>query len=142
MTNALKWRIAIVLVIVFAAGVATGLLAGARHARHVFFARHSAHFGDRMREHLKQELKLTPEQYEKVAPVIDEMGARLELIRDETSKRVADTMGESHNKIVPLLNEEQRSKLDRMKRRHHRMLRFRGIHSDSREGHRHSRDDH
>ncbi len=123
MTTALKWRIAIVLVLVFFAGVATGVLGGARHARHVFLAKHSAHFGDRMREHLKHELKLTPEQYEKVAPIIDEMGKRLEVIRDETSQRVADTMGESHSQLVPLLNEKQRAKLDKMKRRHQRMLR-------------------
>jgi len=129
MTTALKWRIAIVLVIVFAAGVATGVLAGARRARHIFFAKHSAHFGDRMRGHLKHELKLTPEQYEKAAPIIDEMGKRLDFIRDETSKRVASTMEESHSQIVPILNGEQREKLERMKRRHHRIMRFRRGHS-------------
>ncbi len=134
MSKALKWRIAIVLVIVFCAGVATGVMAGARHARHVF-ARHSAHFSDRMREHLQRKLELTPEQAVKVAPIVDQIGKRLEVIRDETSKRVAQTMAEAHREVVPLLDAEQRAKLEQMKNRHERRLRGRGVHLHPHEEH-------
>ncbi len=58
------------------------------------FARHSMQFGDRMREHLRQQLKLTPEQSEKIGSLVHEMSKRLEVIREDTSKRVAATMGE------------------------------------------------
>ncbi len=128
-SSTLKWRLVLALVIVFCAGVAVGVLGAAHHARREFFARHSLHFGDRMREHLRRELNLTPEQYDKVAPIIDEMSNRLEAIRGETRQKVAETMGESRNQIAPLLTPEQRDKLDQMKRRHERMLHFRGIHS-------------
>src|SRR5215212_1728629 len=127
-SSTLKWRLILAFVIVFCAGVAIGVMGAAHHARREFFARHSMHFGDRMREHLRRELKLTPEQYDKVAPIIDEMSNRLEVIRGDTSRKVAETMGESHSQIVPLLTAEQREKLDKMKRRHERMLHFRGIH--------------
>ena len=128
MTNALKWRIALVLVLVFFGGIATGVFLGARHARHVFFAVHSGHFGDRMREHLKRELKLTPEQFDKVGPVIDKMSGQLEAIRDDTTTRVAEAMSDSHREIAPLLSQEQREKLEELKRRHERILRWRGVH--------------
>jgi len=126
MTQAVKWWIAIALVVVFMAGVATGLLAGARHARHLFFARHSAHFGPRMEHHLKRQLGLTPEQSEKVAPILERMSSQLAEIREETGRRVAQTMGESHREIAPILTPEQRAKLDKMKERHRRILQRRG----------------
>lgn len=131
MSAALKWRLAILLVIVFFAGLATGLFAGARHARDMFFVRHSAHMGERMREHLKRELKLTPEQFEKVAPILDDLSAKLEAIRNDTSTRVTDTMQQAHSDLAPLLTPEQREKLQQMKKRHQRMIRARG------EGHPH-----
>lgn len=124
----LKWRIAILLVIVFLAGVATGFFGGARHARHLFIGRHGAHFGARMQEHLKRELHLTPEQSEKIAPILERMSSQLAEIRRETSQRVGDTMRESHRAMVPFLTPEQQAKLDKMKERHRRVLRIRGDH--------------
>lgn len=138
MNNALKWRLLLALVAVFFAGVAVGVVGAAQHARHAFFARHSMHFDDRMREQLRRELNLTAEQSEKIGPLVDEMSKRLEVIREDTSKRVAATMGESHNQIVPLLTAEQREKLEQMKLRHEQMLHrhgMRGMHSPMPEGH-------
>lgn len=128
MNNALRWRLVLALVVVFFAGVAVGVMGAAHHARDVSAAHHSMHFDDRMRDHLRRELKLTPEQFERVAPIVDEMSKRLEVIRDDTRKRVTETMGESHREIAPLLTPEQREKLEQMKRRHEHMLRRRGIH--------------
>ncbi len=135
MNNALKWRLVFAFVVVFVAGVAVGVMGAAHHARDVFLARHSMQLGDRMREHLHRQLNLTPEQFEKVAPIVDEMSRRLEVIRDDTRKRVTETMEESHREIVPLLTPEQCEKLEQMKRRHEHMLRGRGSHRPMHKNH-------
>jgi len=127
----LKWRLAIVLAIVFSAGMATGLFAGARHARQIFAGKHqTAQFEGRMRDHFKRQLELTPEQYEKVAPILDEMGKKLAVIREETGTRVTETMQQSHAELAPLLTEAQRAKLEEMKKRHRHILRVRGDRGD------------
>lgn len=126
MTKALKWRIAILLVIVFCAGIATGFFGAVHHARQIFWERRSFHAGDRMREHLRRQLDLTPEQYEKISPILDQMSKRLDVIRDETSKRVAETMSDSHQQMIPMLTPEQRAKLERMHERHQHMLTLHG----------------
>ena len=128
MTRALKWRLVIGLVIVFLAGMATGLFAGAWHARNVVTGRHSAHFHHRMEKRLTRELNLTPEQARQAAPILDRLSQELETIREETSQRVRQTMNQSHSEMVPLLTPEQREKLEKMKARHHRILRKRGHH--------------
>ena len=133
--KALKWWLALVLVFVFFAGVATGLFAGAWHARHMFFLRHDEHFHNRMREHLKRELRLTSEQEGKVAPILDSLSARLDQIRNETEKRVTETMAQSHDEIVPFLTPEQRAKLEELHRRHQHILRLHGGDARSPEPH-------
>ena len=127
MTKRFKIWLAVSLIGVFVAGFASGLLAGAVHARHVFFGRHHHGFaGDRFRDHLKRELQLTPEQNQQVEPILERLGDQLDTIRAETRRRVGDAMAQSHRQIVPLLTPEQQEKLQGMRRRHHHMMRMRG----------------
>jgi hypothetical protein len=127
MTRALKWWFAVVLVVVFSAGVATGLFAGARHGKRGFVAKHRHLTGERMREHLRHELHLTPEQEQKVAPVIERTTAQLDAIRQETQQRVAQTMNDAHQEVAPLLSPEQREELGRMRDRHMRFIQRRHL---------------
>lgn len=122
MTKTLKWWLAIALVVVFCAGAALGLLACALHARHFLFHGHGPHVAERIRQHLQRELRLTPEQSEKVSPVVDRLTTQLDAIRRETSERVSQTMNEAHREISPLLTPEQRERLEHMRERHQRML--------------------
>ncbi len=118
----LKWRLLLGVAVVFCAGVATGLFAGAWHAHHAFMIIHSGHVGHRMREHLRRELKLTPDQFEKISPLIDQLENRLEAIRTETGRRVSETMTQSHQEIAPYLTPEQRARMDEMAKKHRRIL--------------------
>jgi Spy/CpxP family protein refolding chaperone len=118
-----KWQLAIALVIVFIAGMATGLFAGARHAHLVFMGHNSAETGERMRTHIERELRLTPEQSAQISPIIDRTTAELGAIRKETSHRVAATFAQAHQEMIPFLTPEQRERLEEMKRRHRHMLR-------------------
>ena len=124
MTSALKWKIAFVLLVVFVAGVACGFFGSMHHARKIFVERRSSHMGERMREHLRRELDLTPEQAAKIDPILDQTSQRLDAIRDQTSKRVSETMNDSHRQIAPLLTPDQRDRLEKMHKKHRRMLRF------------------
>ncbi|MDQ6911592.1 MAG: periplasmic heavy metal sensor [Verrucomicrobiota bacterium] len=126
MTKQWKLWLALALLVVFFAGGALGLCAGVIHARQMFFGRHGGFAGNRMREHLRRELQLTPEQYDKVRPILDQTEKRLEEIRAETGQRVREAMNQSHNEIVPLLNPEQRKKLDEMRERHRHIMRMHG----------------
>ena len=127
MTRALTWCIVVGVLVVFAAGAATGMFIGARKAHDVFASKHHARMGERMRQHLIRELELTPEQLEKVSPIIDNTSRQLQEIRRESGRRVAETMRESRSAMAPHLTPEQRERLEMMKLRHKRELRRRGM---------------
>jgi len=128
MTRALKWRIAIGVLLVFLAGAATGVFAGSWYARSSFKVRHGGMMGDRMRQHITRHLDLTPEQSRQIDPILDRAAAELQAIRAETGQRVSETMRRSHQEIAPHLTPEQQEKLETMKRRHMRILKSRGPH--------------
>lgn len=128
MTRALMWRLAVGVLVVFAAGVATGMFVGTRKAHDVLVFKHHGRMGERMRLHLIRELELTPEQVEKVSPIIDDTSRRLQQIRMESGRRVAETMRESHAAMGPHLTPTQRERLMTMKQRHKRFLRYRRGH--------------
>lgn len=123
MTNGLKWRIAVALLFVFLAGVAVGVFGTAHHVREVMLGHRPPHFRGRMAEHLRRELRLTPEQFSQVQPIVDRSADRLEQIRRETNQRVQETIHAAHGELAPYLTPEQRARLDEMAQRHHHALR-------------------
>ena len=128
MNSALKWKLAFAFLLVFVAGVTTGGLLGTLRARHHFFGPpHSGEMRERMSEHLRRALNLTPEQAAKVAPIVDATSSKLEAIRVESAQRVRDAMEESERQISPELTPEQLKKLQKMKRQHQRMLLHHGF---------------
>jgi Spy/CpxP family protein refolding chaperone len=128
MNNALKWKLAFAFLLVFVAGITTGGLLSSLHTRRHFLGPpHSGEVGDRMREHLRRALDLTPEQATKIAPIVDATSAKLEAIRVETAQRVRKAMEESESQISPELTPEQQEKLHKMKLEHHRILMHHGF---------------
>ena len=85
MNSALKWKLAFAFLLVFIAGVTTGSFLGTHQIKKRIFLGppHSGDVSNRMREHLQQALDLTPEQAEKIAPIVDATSAKLEAIRVE-----------------------------------------------------------
>ena len=128
MKRAVTWGIIIGVLVVFAAGAATGMCIGTRKAHDVLVFKHHGRMGERMRQHLIRELELTPEQLEKVSPIIDDTSRQLQEIRRESGRRVAETMRESHAAMAPHLTAEQRERLETMKMRHKRGMRHRRGH--------------
>jgi Spy/CpxP family protein refolding chaperone len=128
MNSALKWKLAFAFLLVFVAGVTTGGLLSSLHMRRHFLGPpHSGEVGDRMREHLRRALDLTPEQAVKIAPIVDATSAKLESIRVETAQRVRNAMEESERQISPELTPEQQKKLQKLKQEHKKTLMHHGF---------------
>jgi Spy/CpxP family protein refolding chaperone len=123
MNDALKWKLVTGFLLVFLAGGVTGGFVAAKTTRHFFVA--AGHHGvaaQRLRERLKSELDLTPDQMAKISPVIDKASAQLDEIRDDSARRVRDIFAEAHRQIATDLTPEQREKLERLRQRHHHLM--------------------
>ena len=100
MNKSLRWKLILAFVLIFLAGAACGFF-GAVHMHRGFFA-HMApdSMARHMKERLRVELSLTPDQMQK---------------------------SQTHHEIQPLLTPEQRIKLEEMEKRHSRLLHRHGF---------------
>ncbi|CAN5251850.1 hypothetical protein BH20VER2_BH20VER2_09970 [soil metagenome] len=131
MTAKLKWLFALGFVLVFIAGVATGVFAGAWRAKHHHVTRHQGpppRMTERMIERFERELHLTPEQVAQTRPIFEDTARKLSAIREETGRRVAATLEESHQQMAPHLTPEQQEQLKEMKLRHRHILKMKRKH--------------
>jgi len=129
MNRALKWKLVAGFVLVFVAGGIAGAALGGWYAHHLFFEIHRPErVGDRMKEHLRAELRLTPEQVGKISPIVDKTAAQLQEIRRDTGRRVHEIMAEAHKEIAANITDEQRQKLQQMEERHRRWRHHHGPH--------------
>src|SRR4029077_8400435 len=121
MNRALRWKLIAGFLLVFVAGVISGAFLGGMYAQHHFFAFHRPELiGGRMKERLRTELNLTPEQVAKISPIIDNAATQLRDIRRETARRVHETIAEAHRQMAVNLTDEQRQKLQQIEERHRR----------------------
>src|SRR6266446_3109291 len=128
MNQALKWKLIAGFILVFVAGGISGAFLGGLYARHLFFGFHHPELiGARMKERLRAELNLTPEQVATISPIIDKTAVQLREIRRDTARRVHETIGDAHRQMAVNLTDEQRQKLQQIEERHRRW-RHRGFH--------------
>jgi Spy/CpxP family protein refolding chaperone len=121
MNRAVQWKLIAGFLLVFVAGGITGAFVGGSYARHHFFELHRPErIGAQMKERLRAELNLTPEQVAKISPIIDKTAAQLRIIRRETGQRVHQIMADAHQQMAGNLTEEQRQKLQQSEERHRR----------------------
>jgi Spy/CpxP family protein refolding chaperone len=125
MSRALQWKLIAGFVLVFIAGGTTGAFLATAHARHLFVQSHQAGFvATRMKERMRAELDLTPDQVARISPILDKTANQLQQIRNDTGRRVHQTIIESHQQISAILTEDQKKKLQQMEMRHRRWLGF------------------
>jgi Spy/CpxP family protein refolding chaperone len=121
MNRALQWKLVAGFILVFVAGGISGAFLGGLYARHHFFQLHHPQLiGARMKERLRAELNLTPEQVAKISPIIDKAAVQLRDLRRDTARRVHETIGEAHRQMAVNLTDEQRQKLQQIEERHRR----------------------
>jgi Spy/CpxP family protein refolding chaperone len=128
MNNSLRWKLVVAFVLVFLAGATTGFF-GAAHFGHALFFRHAAagSIANHLKKHLRAELKLTPQQVEKISPIVDQASRQLEAKREETGRQVRAIFEQMHASISPILTPEQRELLDQMEQKHRQMVRRHGF---------------
>ena len=139
MNSALKWKLGFAFLLVFFAGGATGAFFGFHHIRHhvMLGPPKSGEVGDRMREHLRRSLDLTPDQETRIGPIVEATSAKLEAIRLETAERVRLVMEESKKDVAPLLTPEQQKKLDQLESQHRKMMLHHGFYPPPKSEHDH-----
>src|SRR5262245_1587195 len=121
MNRALQWKLIAGFLLVFVAGAITGAFFGGSYARYHFFElRHPERIGGRMKERLRVELNLTPEQLTKLSPIFDKTTTQLRDIRKDTGRRVRHIIGDAHRQMAAELTDEQRQKLKQIEERHRR----------------------
>ena len=126
MNRALQWKLVAGFILAFVAGGISGAFLGGSYARHHFFQLHHPQLiAARMKERLRAELNLTPEQVAKISPIIDKAAVQLRDLRRDTARRVHETIGEAHRQMAVNLTDEQRQKLQQIEERHRRSRRHR-----------------
>jgi hypothetical protein len=127
MNRALQWKLIAGFILVFIAGGMTGAFLTVSHSRRMFVEAHDPGvMSRRMRERLRVQLKLTPDQVSKLSPIIEKMASQLEQIRMETGQRVHGTFVQAHREMAAYLSDEQRAKLEQIEARHRRWHRMHG----------------
>jgi hypothetical protein len=131
MNRALRWKLIAGFLLVFVAGGITGAFIGGWYAQNQFFElHHPERIAGRMKERLRTELSLSPEQVAKISPIVDKTTAQLRDIRRDTGRRVHEIVADAHQQIATQLTDEQRQKLKQMEERH-RQWRHRRFHDHS-----------
>jgi hypothetical protein len=121
MNRALQWKLIAGFLFVFVAGGITGAFIGGSFARHHFLGLHRPErIGAQMKDRLRAELNLSPEQVAKITPIIDTTASQLRDIRRDTGQRVRQVIAEAHRQIAANLTDEQRQKLQKSEERHRR----------------------
>ena len=128
MNVSLRWKLILAFVLAFVAGAAVGFF-GAVHLRPpVFFHRvASGSIAEHLKAHLRVQLKLTPQQFEQISPIVDQATTNLDAKREQTGREVHAIFGEMHKRISPLLTPEQRKLLEQMEQRHRQMMHRHGF---------------
>ena len=127
MNKSLRWKLILAFALVFLAGAVSGFF-GAVHMHQAFFAHMAADsMAQHMKERLRVELKLTPDQMQKISPIIDRAASQLKTTREKTMRSVHEIFSQTHHEMEPLLTPEQRSKLAEMEKRHRHLLHRHGF---------------
>ena len=131
MNRALQWKLIAGFLLVFLAGGITGAFVGGSYARHQFFElHHPERIAGHMKDRLRTELNLTPEQVTKISPIIDKTTGQLREIRRDTARRVHEIIADAHQQMATQLTDEQRQKLKQIEERH-RQWRHQRFHDQS-----------
>ena len=127
MNRSLQWKLIGGVILVFIAGCVTGAFVRGLHARHLLRQFHHRLIGLRMKERLRTQLKLTPEQLIKISPIIDKTAVQLKRMRRDTAWRAHEVILGAHREMAANLTDEQRLTLRQIDDRHRGQLHGRAL---------------
>ena len=124
MTSLSKRKLAIYVLAIFLAGAASGGIVAWQVSRRVPVAPvPPAEIGARLRARFQSQLALTPDQAQKIDPMIDQAMGRVETIRQETAHHVFANVSQLHEQVLTVLTPEQKTKFEALERERRDYLR-------------------
>lgn len=118
MSTSLTAKLIAGFVLAFLAGGAAGGYFTFRHAQQLrFHYGHPPHLlTERLRDRVRGQLALTPEQLARIEPILDRASKQLQAIRIETGGKVRQVMTETNRALQPELTDAQRDRLQQIQR--------------------------
>ena len=124
MTSLGKWKLGVYVLAIFLAGAGSGALIGWQVCRRTPVAPVlPAEIGARLRARFQSRLALTPDQVQKIDPMIDLAMRRVEDIRKETASQVFANVSDLHKQMLTVLTPEQEVKFEELERERRDYLR-------------------
>ena len=124
MTSPGKWKLGVYVLAVFLAGAGSGALVAWQVCRRTPVAPvPPAEIGARLRARFQSQLALTPEQVQKIDPMINQAMRRVEAIRKETASQVFANVSTLHEQMLTVLTPEQKVKFEELERERRNYLR-------------------
>lgn len=128
-----KWKLALSLVALFAAGGVSGWVVAAKMAKERAFAPpRFEEFATKMRMQLHDELSLTPEQQTQLDAIIEQNSKEMNAVHGELMKRIRLGMSNRTVRINAILTPEQKKKFEALEKE--RMEQWRRKGRDGRDG--------
>jgi Spy/CpxP family protein refolding chaperone len=116
-TTISKRKLGFYLLALFLAGSGSGALISWQVCRRTPVAPlPPAEIGARLRTRLQSALDLTPDQVQKISPMIDQAMSRVEAIRRETAGQVFANVSNLDQQVLLVLTPEQKSKFEEFER--------------------------
>jgi len=119
-----EWKLRFYVLAIFLAGGGSGALITWQVCQNRAVTPSSpAEIGARLRARFQSRLDLTPEQVQKINPLIDQAMRRVEVIRNETANHVFANVSNLHEQVLLVLTPEQRVKFEQLERERREYLR-------------------
>ena len=119
-----KWKLGVYVLALFLAGGGSGALIAWQVCRRMPVAPLTpAEIGARLRAQFQSRLELTPDQAQKIDPMIDQAMRRVEAIRKETASHVFANVSNLHEQVLTVLTPEQKVKFEGLERERRDYLR-------------------
>lgn len=118
-----KNKIALYLAVIFMAGGITGTVIAWGSAKGKFSQPPSMDkVCTKMQDRLKSQLELTPDQLERIQPILDRTSQEMRAIHEKTMKEIDEAIQRSHAEIARELNPEQRRKLEALQQERRELM--------------------
>jgi len=120
MNALLKWKVALYLTAIFAAGSVTGWMVGAKTTKvKMLSPPPPEEIGSRIRQDIHKELNLSPDQAAKVDAIIEQNSKDMKSLFDAHLQRVRQAASNRNAQIALILTPEQQAKFDDLEKRRH-----------------------
>ena len=124
MTSLGKWKLSLYVLALFLAGGGSGALVAWQVCRRMpVVPVPPAEIGARLRARFQSQLALTPEQAQKIGPMIDQAMRQVEAIREETAGKIFANVSNLHEQVLAVLTPEQKVKFEELERERRTYLR-------------------